>query len=121
MPCTAQLARHHIPIPTPPSQAISELHDTAAIGDEIVPLVAYSGNVIKEKVPRLVKNKINKRSRLIKSYTKRVIRSGSFKFLSVLYYNLEIWQLLTLKSTFKQKLLGASAKALGFDPRSIKT
>ena len=30
--------------------------------DEIVPLVEFAGNVIKEKPPRLIKNKINKRN-----------------------------------------------------------
>ena len=29
-PCTAQLARHHIPNPTPPNTDPSALHDTAA-------------------------------------------------------------------------------------------
>ena len=29
-PCTAQLARHHIPIMTPPYQGALVLHDTAA-------------------------------------------------------------------------------------------
>ena len=39
--------------------------------DDIVPLVDYVNDVIKEKTPKLVKNKINKRNRLLKSFKKR--------------------------------------------------
>ena len=39
-------------------------------------------------------------------------KKNTSNFFSVLYYNLEIWQLNSLKSTLKQKLLSASAKAL---------
>ena len=36
------------------------------IVDEIVPMVEYHNNVIKEKTPGIIKNKINKRNRLLK-------------------------------------------------------
>ena len=38
------------------------------IVDEIVPLKTYIGHVIKESTPKLIKNKINKRNRLLKSF-----------------------------------------------------
>ena len=36
------------------------------IVNEIVPMVEYHNNVIKEKTPGIIKNKINKRNRLLK-------------------------------------------------------
>ena len=36
--------------------------------DEIVPLSNFTGHVIKESIPKVVKNKINKRNRLLKSF-----------------------------------------------------
>ena len=39
--------------------------------DDIVPLVDYVNDVIKEKTPKLIKNKINKRNRLLKNLKKR--------------------------------------------------
>ena len=38
---------------------------------------------------------------------------------SILYYTAEIWHLPTLKTTLKQKLLSASAKALGVSTKAI--
>ena len=38
------------------------------IVDSLVPLVDQHNNVIKEKVPRNLENKINKRNRLLKSF-----------------------------------------------------
>ena len=40
------------------------------IVDEIVPMVEYHNNVIKEKTPGIIKNKINKRNRLLKKFRK---------------------------------------------------
>ena len=39
--------------------------------DEIVPIRDFDENVIKEPTPKLVKNKINKRNRLLKAFRKR--------------------------------------------------
>ena len=36
--------------------------------DEISPLTNYSGNVIKENTPKIIRNKINRRNRLLKSF-----------------------------------------------------
>ena len=36
--------------------------------DEIAPMATFHGNVIKEKAPKAIKNKINKRNRLLKSF-----------------------------------------------------
>ena len=36
--------------------------------DELVPLTQFDGNIIKDKIPKLIKNKINKRNRLLKAY-----------------------------------------------------
>ena len=38
------------------------------IVDEIVPLADYVGNVIKESTPGFIKNKINKRNRILKNF-----------------------------------------------------
>ena len=35
--------------------------------DEIVPLVDFQGNIIKDITPKPIKNKINRRNRLLKS------------------------------------------------------
>ena len=40
------------------------------IVDEIVPLIEFEGNIIKENTPRVIKNKIIKRNRLLKSFKK---------------------------------------------------
>ena len=40
------------------------------IVDEIVPMVEYHNNVIKEKTPGIIKNKINKRNRLLNFFRK---------------------------------------------------
>ena len=42
-----------------------------SIIDDIVPLCDFSGTIIKEPTPRIVKNKINKRNRLLKLFKKR--------------------------------------------------
>ena len=39
--------------------------------DEIVPMTVFHGNVVKNNTPRIIKNKINKRNRLLKSFRKR--------------------------------------------------
>ena len=39
--------------------------------DEIVPLTEFSSNVITDSPPKSVKNKINKRNRLLKSFKKK--------------------------------------------------
>ena len=36
--------------------------------DEIVPLTEYTGDVIKENTPKIIKNKINRCNRLLKSF-----------------------------------------------------
>ena len=38
--------------------------------DEIVPLTAFNGGVVKTNIPKNIKNKINKRNRLLKSFKK---------------------------------------------------
>ena len=38
--------------------------------DEIVPLTDFVGNVVKSNIPKNIKNKINKRNRLLKSFKK---------------------------------------------------
>ena len=42
-----------------------------SIIDDIIPLRDFSGTIIKEPTPRIVKNKINKRNRLLKLFKKR--------------------------------------------------
>ena len=36
--------------------------------DEIVPMTVFDGNVIKENTPKIIKNKINKCNRQLKSF-----------------------------------------------------
>ena len=36
--------------------------------DEIIPLTSFTGHVIKESIPKAIKNKINKRNRLLKNF-----------------------------------------------------
>ena len=38
------------------------------IVDEIVPMTQFDGNIIKERIPKLIKNKINRRNRLLKTF-----------------------------------------------------
>ena len=52
--------------------------------------------------------------RLIRNFfnQKELLALITLNFYSILYYNSEIWHIPTLKSTLKQKLLSASARAL---------
>ena len=59
--------------------------------------------------------------RLIKRFFthKELLGLITSNFFSILYYNAEIWQLPSLKSTLKQKLLSASARALRVSTKVI--
>ena len=47
------------------------------IVDEIVPMTQFDGNIIKERIPKLIKNKINRRNRLLKTFKLNPTRTGN--------------------------------------------
>ena len=59
--------------------------------------------------------------RLIRKFftKKELLQLITSNFYSILFYNSEIWQIPTIKSTLKQKMLSASAKALKVCCKSI--
>ena len=76
-----------------------------------------------EQISHTIKRSMNALNaiRLIRHYFKKdeLLQLVTSNFYSILFYNSEIWHLPSLKSTLKQKLLSASAKALKVCNRQV--